>query len=76
MNVQEAKQRLLALFGEDGGLRAKVVEADELLSQNRSVATLAAYELAAEPDIVSGEETDGRQWFRYSFLIRPKTDAV
>ena len=77
MTPEEARHRLLTLFDEDGQLRAEVVEEDELLSQNRRSAILAAHQLAdEEPGMVKGKETDGRGWFPYSFLIRPKTGAA
>jgi hypothetical protein len=74
MNVEQAKQRLLALLDERGGsLQAAEVEADAELSQNQDVVSAAAHELATENDIYPGEETGERKWFPFSFLMRVKS---
>jgi hypothetical protein len=71
MTVEQAKQRLLALIDQnDGYVGAAIIEADSELAENREVASAAAHALATEPGIITGEETDGRAWFPYSFLMR------
>lgn len=72
MNVEQAKQRLLVLLDENNGsLSAAIVEADKELAQNQQTVSAAAHALATESDIITGEETDARAWFPYSFMIRP-----
>jgi hypothetical protein len=71
MNVEQAKQRLLQLLEEKGGsLQAADVEEDAELSQNQEVVSAAAHELATESEIITGPETDGHDWFPFSFLTR------
>ena len=72
MNVEQAKQRILALLAENSGsLPAAIVEADEEHAQNQqTVSAAAAHALATESDIITGEEQDAREWFPYSFITR------
>jgi hypothetical protein len=72
MTVEQARQRLLALIEQHGGYVAvAIIEADEQLAANREVASAAAHQLATEPDVTAGEETDNPpHWFPYSFLGR------
>jgi hypothetical protein len=71
MNVEQAKQRLLALIDQHGGyVGAAIIEADQELAKNQDVVSAAAHALATEPGIITSEETDGRAWFPYSFLMR------
>jgi hypothetical protein len=77
MNVEQAKQRLLALLDERGGsLQAADVEADAELSRNQDVVSAVAYELATESDIYPGKETGERKWFPFSFLMRGSSPEV
>ena len=77
MTVEQAKQRLLALIEQHGGYVAvAIIEADKGLAANREVASAAAHELATEPEITAGEETDKPpHWFPYSFLMREEGAA-
>ena len=77
MTVEQAKQRLLALIEQHGGYVAvALIEADKQLAANREVASAAAHELATEPEIIAGEETDKPPyWFPYSFLMREEAAA-
>jgi hypothetical protein len=69
MEVERAKQRLLALLEEhDGSLTAAVVEADSHLAADRAITSAAAHALATESGIVTGTATDSREWFPFSFL--------
>jgi len=71
MDTGQAVTRLLALLDADGGtLTAAVVEADSELAQDPAAATAAAHLLATESEIITGEETDARKWFPYSFMMR------
>ena len=64
MEVERAKQRLLALLDEqDGSLTAAVVEADSHLAADRAITSAAAHALATESGIITGTETDSREWF-------------
>jgi hypothetical protein len=71
MDTEQAVTRLLALLDANGGtLTAAVVEADSELAQDRVATTAAAHMLATESEIITGEETDARKWFPYSFMMR------
>ena len=71
MDTGQAVTRLLALLDAHGGtLTAAVVEADSELAQDPAAATAAAHLLATESEIITGEETDARKWFPYSFMMR------
>ena len=71
VDYEQAKQHLLDfLSANDGHLTADDVEADPELAANRELVSAAAHELAAEPNIITGEETDAREWFPYSYLTR------
>jgi predicted transcriptional regulator len=77
MTVEQARQQLLALIDEQGGhVSVALIEADKQLAANREVASAAARELATEPEITAGEETDKPlYWFPYSFLKRDDAAA-
>jgi MFS family permease len=51
-------------------LREQGARLDPELAANRELVSAAARELASEPDVIVGAETDARDWFPYSFLIR------
>jgi hypothetical protein len=71
MDTEQAVARLLALLGaRRGALTATVVEADTELAQDRAATTAAAHLLATESEVITGEETDARSWFPYSFIMR------
>ncbi|MGH3427961.1 MAG: hypothetical protein ACRDQZ_10410 [Mycobacteriales bacterium] len=71
MDYEQAKARLLELMDANAGrVTADLVEHDPELSANREFVSAAAHELASEPGIVTGEETDAREWFPYSVLMR------
>ncbi len=71
MNVEQAKQRILVLLDENSGsLPVAIVEADEELAQTQQTVSAAAHALATESDITTGQETDAREWFPYSFMTR------
>jgi hypothetical protein len=71
MDYEQAKERLIKLMAtNDGNLTAGIVEQDPELAANRDLVSAAARELASEPDVIVGAETDARDWFPYSFLIR------
>jgi hypothetical protein len=71
MNTEQAVARLLALLDAHGGtLTAAVVEADTELAQDRAATTAAAHLLATESGIITGEETDARNWFPYTLMTR------
>jgi len=71
METEQAVARLLALLdARRGALTAAVVEADSELAQDRAATTAAAHLLATESEIITGEETDARNWFPYSFIMR------
>lgn len=71
MDYEQAKERLLKLLTANSNhLTADVVEQDPELTANRELASAAAHELASDPNITTGEETDAREWFPYSFLTR------
>ena len=71
MDTGQAVTRLLALLdAHRGRLTADVVEADAELAQDPAAATAAAHLLATESEIITGEETDARKWFPYSFMMR------
>jgi hypothetical protein len=71
MDVEQAVSRLLALLdAHRGALTAAVAEADAELAQDQASATAAAHLLATESDYITGEETDGRKWFPFSFIMR------
>jgi hypothetical protein len=73
VDFEQAKARLSELMDESAGnLTAVIVEQDSELAGNREIVSAAAHALATEPDVITGEETDGREWFPYSFLIRSK----
>jgi hypothetical protein len=55
---------------QSGYVGAAIIEADRELAENQAVVSAAAHALATEPDITTGEETDSRAWFPYSFLMR------
>jgi hypothetical protein len=46
------------------------VETDAELAQDPAATTAAAHLLATESGIITGEETDARNWFPYSFMAR------
>lgn len=77
MTLEEARQRLLSLIEQhDGYVSVAIIEADKQLAANREVASAAARELATEPEITAGEETDRPlHWFPYSFLMRDEAAA-
>ena len=72
MTVEQARQQLLALIEQHGGyVSVAIIEADKQLAANREVASAAAHQLATEPEITAGEETDKPPyWFPYSFVMR------
>ena len=71
MEVEQAVSRLLALLdAHNGALTAAVAEADPELLQDQASATAAAHLLATESEYITGEETDARNWFPYSFIMR------
>ncbi len=71
MDVDQATRRLLELLDANGGsLKAAEVEADAELAQDQGTVSAAAHALATESDIITGEETDAREWFPYSFMMR------
>jgi len=76
MGMEQAIRRLLELLDANGGsLTAAIVEADDELAQDRSTASAAAHALATESDIITGQETDAREWFPFSFMTRaPKPE--
>jgi hypothetical protein len=70
MDFDHVKARLVGLAAENGGnLTAALVEDDPELSANRELVSAAARELASDPTAITGEETDAREWFPYSFII-------
>jgi hypothetical protein len=72
MLYEHLRERLVDLMAANNGhLSADVVERDSELADNRELVSAAARELASEPDVVCGEEKDGREWFPYSYLTRP-----
>jgi hypothetical protein len=74
VTIAHAQQRLQELAGEGGFVYAAAVEADELLAADRAITSAAAHSLATEPGVVTGMETDAREWFPYSFLhFEPKS---
>ena len=71
MTVDEATERLLALLEANGGsVSAALVEADPELARNQEIVSAVAHALATEPNIVTGQEADGRAWFPFSVLSR------
>jgi hypothetical protein len=46
------------------------VETDAELAQDPAATTAAAHLLATESGFITGEETDARNWFPYSFMAR------
>jgi hypothetical protein len=71
MNTEQAVARLLALLDAHGGtLTAAVVETDAELAQDPGATTAAAHLLATESGIITGEETDARNWFPYTRMTR------
>jgi hypothetical protein len=71
VDLEQAKARLSELIEwNDGHLTSTAVEQDEELAANRQVVSAAAHELATEPDITAYEDTDGREWFPFSGLVR------
>ena len=71
MDTEQAVARLLALLdARRGALTAAVVEADSELAEDRAATTAAAHFLATESEVITGEETDARNWFPYSFIMR------
>jgi hypothetical protein len=71
VTVEQARQRLLELIDQHGAyVGAAMIEADRELAANREVVSAAAHALATEPGIITGEKTDSRDWFPYSFLMR------
>jgi hypothetical protein len=77
VKIEQAKARLLELLDANGGsITAAIVEQDTQLAGDRDAASAAAHALAAESDITTGQETDGREWFPYSFLIRSTSEST
>jgi hypothetical protein len=73
MEMELASRRLRELLEAKGGsLTAADVEADSELAQDHATVSAAAHALATESDITTGEETDAREWFPYSFMKRDK----
>jgi hypothetical protein len=70
MDTVQAVARLLALDARHGALTAAVVEADTELAQDRAATTTAAHLLASKSEVITGEDTDARSWFPYSFIMR------
>jgi hypothetical protein len=71
VETEQAVARLLALLdAQQGTLTAAAVVADSELSEDPAATTAAAHLLATEPEIITGEETDARNWFPYSFMTR------
>jgi hypothetical protein len=71
VDVEQAVSRLRALLdAHNGALTAAVVEADPELGQDQASATAAAHLLATESEYITGEQTDTRTWFPYSFIMR------
>jgi hypothetical protein len=76
MDVEKAKARLLELIDANGGsVTAAVIEQDGELAADRDTASAAAHALATESDIITGEGTDGREWFPYSVMTRRPRDG-
>ena len=70
MDTEQAVARPLALLdARRGALTATVAEADSELAQDRAATTAAAHLLATESEVITGEETDARNWFPYSFIM-------
>jgi hypothetical protein len=71
MDVEQATRKLLELLDANGGsLTAAIAEADDELAQDQATASAAAHALATESGIITGQETDAREWFPYSFMTR------
>ena len=71
MDTEQAVPRLLALLdAHQGTLTAAAVEADTELAEDPAATTAAAHLLATEPEVITGEESDARNWFPYSFMTR------
>jgi hypothetical protein len=71
MTVGQARQRLISLLEEnDGTLSADVIEADPDLDRHRQVVSAAARQLATDPGISTGLDSNGSQWFPYSSVSR------
>lgn len=68
VTIAQAQQRLRELANEGGFVYAANVEADEQLAADRAITAAAAHSLATEAGVVTGMETDAREWFPYSFL--------
>ena len=76
MEVERAKQRLLILLDEhDGSLTAAVVEADSHLAADQAITSAAAHALATESGIITGTETDSREWFPFSFMAAEQRES-
>jgi hypothetical protein len=74
MEIERATERLLELLDANRGyLTAAVVEKDAELAGDPDATSAAAHALAAESEVITGEETDGRAWFPYSFMSRSAT---
>jgi len=77
MTVEQAKQRLLRLIQENGGMvTAATIEALPELAGNHEVVSAAARMLATDPEIVTGIEAHGAQWFPYEYLKRADEAAL
>lgn len=74
MSVGAATTRLLGLIraSDDGQISASTVEGDPWMAAHRDLVAAAAHQLATDPAVIVGEETDGREWFPYSFMIVPR----
>ena len=72
--TEQAVARLLALLDVHQGTltAAAAVEADSELAEDPVASTAAAHLLATEPEIITGEETDARNWFPDSFMTRAR----
>ena len=69
MTFDEATARIVGHARSSGGtVSAAQVEADEALSAERELVSAAARALAGGTNVVSAQESDGREWFPYSSL--------
>jgi hypothetical protein len=69
---EQATQRLLDLLDQhDDYVPIEMIEDDEDFAESRDVVVAAAEALAAQPYVITGEETHPHEhWFPYSFLMR------
>lgn len=72
MTMEQATQRLLDLLDRhDDYVPIELIEDDEDFAESRDTVVAAARALAAESNVLTGEETHPHEhWFPYSFLMR------